>query len=72
MSHNAMVLRLQVDRLESTADSRQKNAGTENIQLENDYKLMMQMYLSLPEKNRSLCGKNHGRSVCPECEICPV
>lgn len=69
--NNAMVLRLQVDRLRAQLIVA-KNAGTENIQLEDDYKLMMKMYLSCLKKNRSLCGKNHGRSVCPECEICPV
>ena len=53
-SLNAMVLRLQVDRLRAQLIAA-KNAGTENIQLENDYKLMMQMYLS--------CLKKTGRYV---------
>lgn len=52
--NNAMVLRLQVDRLRAQLIAA-KNAGTENIQLENDYKLMMQMYLS--------CLKKTGRYV---------
>lgn len=52
--NNAMVLRLQVDRLRAQLIAA-KNAGTENIQLEDDYKLMMQMYLS--------CLKKTGRYV---------
>ena len=48
------MLRLQVDRLRAQLIAA-KNAGTENIQLENDYKLMMQMYLS--------CLKKKGRYV---------
>lgn len=52
--NNAMVLRLQVDRLRAQLIAA-KNAGTENIQLEEDYKLMMQMYLS--------CLKKTGRYV---------
>lgn len=52
--NNAMVLRLQVDRLRAQLIVA-KNAGTENIQLEDDYKLMMKMYLS--------CLKKTGRYV---------
>ena len=52
--NNAMVLRLQVDRLRAQLIVA-KNAGTENIQLEDDYKLMMKMYLS--------CLKKIGRYV---------
>lgn len=52
--NNAMVLRLQVDRLRAQLIAA-KNAGTENIQLEDDYKLMMKMYLS--------CLKKTGRYV---------
>lgn len=56
MSHNAMVLRLQVDRLRAQLIAA-KNAGTENIQLENDYKLMMQMYLSCLKKQVAMWQK---------------
>ncbi len=52
--NNAMVLRLQGDRLRAQLIVA-KNAGTENIQLEDDYKLMMKMYLS--------CLKKTGRYV---------
>lgn len=52
--NNAMVFRLQVDRLRAQLIAA-KNAGTENIQLEDDYKLMMKMYLS--------CLKKTGRYV---------
>lgn len=52
--NNAMVLRLQVDRLRAQLIVA-KNAGTENIQLEDEYKLMMKMYLS--------CLKKTGRYV---------
>ena len=54
--NNAMVLRLQVDRLRAQLIEA-KNAGTENIQLEDDYKLMMQMYLSCLKKTGSYVAK---------------
>ena len=54
--NNAMVLRLQVDRLRAQLIAA-KNAGTENIQLENDYKLMMQIYLSCLKKTGCYVAK---------------
>lgn len=54
--NNAMVLRLQVDRLRAQLIAA-KNAGTEDIQLEDDYKLMMQMYLNCLKKTGGYVAK---------------